>query len=242
MSEHSDNVRFRADWRMTLFVLAMLPLVVGLGIWQLRRADFKQQLADAYFDQLGGLPQVLTGAQPPPAFTRVRLRGHYEDVHLLLDNQVSEGRPGYWVYTPFTTRDATWLINRGWLPAPRLRSELPSVPPAPVVGENGIVALTWPDTGMIPLFGAQVSEPLTEQMLRMQRLDFADLLGWLESKGLGSVPLELRLEEAQPGVFRAAPQAADFGVERHQGYAFQWFGLAIALVTGYFFFGRSKTP
>jgi len=30
-----------------------------------------------------------------------------------------------------------------------------------------------------------------------------------------------------------------FGVERHQGYAFQWFGLAVALVVGYFFFRRS---
>lgn len=242
---------------MTLFVVVMLPLVLSLGAWQLRRAEYKQALQDAYFDQLGALPQPLAGQTPPPAFTRVRLRGHYADEHLLLDNQVSNGQPGYWVFTPFvvagdaaassfeasteTQGGGTWLVNRGWIPAPRLRSELPEVPSAPPGTLNGIIALVWPDTGLVPLFGAEPLKRLTPRLARLQRLDFAALREELSPRWPDLVAQELRLEAAQPGSLQAVSQTIGFGVERHQGYALQWFGLALALVVGYYFYGRSKT-
>ena len=53
---HSRSLR-----RMGVFVLVMLPIVIGLGIWQLERAAYKQGLMDAYFDKLGGLPKPLLG-------------------------------------------------------------------------------------------------------------------------------------------------------------------------------------
>jgi len=103
--------------RMALFVIVMLPLVIGLGFWQLQRAAYKQSLMDDYFDKLGGLPTALSGAFVPEAFTRVRVRGSYADINLLLDNQVNNSRQGYWVYTPFTSEGATWMVNRGWFEA-----------------------------------------------------------------------------------------------------------------------------
>ncbi len=224
--------------RMTVFVVLMLPLVIGLGVWQLQRAAYKQSLMDAYFDKLGGLPVGLSGEPVPEPFTRVRLRGHYESDNLLLDNQVNNARQGFWVYTPFTTHAATWLINRGWQEAPPRRGELPRIPDAPE-DEVDVVALIWPDTGMLPLFGqegAKVVERLDSHTLRIQRLDFNALHGELAA---GVIQVELRLEDAQPGVLQAAPQTMGFGVERHQGYAFQWFGLAVALVAGNFFYRRS---
>jgi len=129
--------------------------VLGLGVWQLQRAAYKQTLIDAYFDQLGGLPQSIAENAPTPAdFTRVRLRGRYEQAQLLLDNQVSGGQPGYWVYSPFTAADATWIVNRGWIAAPPQRGTLPDVPAHPA-GEVVLVAMVWPDTGMLPLFGEE---------------------------------------------------------------------------------------
>ena len=222
---------------MTLFVVLMLPLVLGLGAWQLQRAAYKQGLMDAYFDKLGALPVALNGntagiAEP---FTRVRVRGRYGAVQLLLDNQIDNSKPGYWVYAPFTAQGATWLVNRGWIAAPRLRAELPTVA-LPPEGEVTIVALAWPDTGMLPLFGEEALQRVNEQVVRMQRLDVGALEAML---GINIADQELRLEAGQPGVLKAAPQTLGFGVERHQGYAFQWFGLAIALVLLYYFYERS---
>jgi len=93
---------------------------------------------------------------------------------------------------------------------------------------------------MLPLFGKAVAEPLNDLSWRLQRLDFAVVSSALESVGVRDLrQAELRLEAAQPGVLQALPQTIGFGVERHQGYAFQWFGLAVALLAGYFFYRRS---
>lgn len=219
---------------MTLFVVLMLPLVIGLGIWQLERAAYKQSLMDAYFDKLGALPIDLA-AEPEP-FTRVRVHGEYLPIQLLLDNQIDDGTPGYWVYAPFTAHEATWLVNRGWVAGPRLRSDLPVVPELPE-GLVSIVALAWPDTGLLPLFGEEPVQRVSATVVRMQRLDSAALESLL---GFELRDQELRLEAGQPGVLKAAPQIIGFGVERHQGYAFQWFGLALALITLYYFYGRNQ--
>jgi len=235
---HSRSLR-----RMGVFVLVMLPIVIGLGIWQLERAAYKQGLMDAYFDKLGGLPKPLLGEVLPEAFTLVRLNGRYQTTNLLLDNQVNDGRQGYWVYTPFTSAQATWLINRGWYEAPGARGETPQIPPVPAQ-EVDIVALVWPDTGMLPLFGTEAAdamEQFNEQTWRMQRLDFDALRERIPQTLLPTLSqaVELRLEAAQPGVLKALPQTIGFGVERHKGYAFQWFGLALALVVGFYFYRRS---
>jgi len=225
--------------RMAVFVVVMLPLVVGLGVWQLQRAAYKQSLMDSYFDKLGGLPTRMSSQSIPEPFTRVRIRGRYSAINLLLDNQVNESRQGYWVYTPFVADGATWLINRGWFAAPAARNELPSVTAAPQ-GEVEVVALVWPDTGTLPLFGEAVAERFSETTWRLQRLNFEAFGAELEAQGLHSLKeVELRLEPVQPGVLSALPQTIGFGVERHQGYAFQWFGLALALVAGYFFYRKS---
>ena len=224
---------------MTLFVVIMLPLVLVLGAWQLERAAYKQSLMDAYFDKLGALPVELgagaTAVSDAEPFTRVRISGTYLPPQLLLDNQIDSGKPGYWVYAPFTAGDATWLVNRGWIAAPRLRSDLPNVPDLPE-GKVSLVALAWPDTGMLPLFGEESQQRVNDQVVRMQRLDIEALEMLLDRSLTGK---ELRLEAGQPGVLKAAPQTIGFGVERHQGYAFQWFGLALALITLYYFYGRS---
>ena len=243
MKVQGNESHSRSLQRMGLFVLVMLPVVIALGIWQLERAAYKQELMDAYFDKLGGLPQPLLGNVAPEAFTLVRINGHYLTTNLLLDNQVNDGRQGYWVYTPFTSAQATWLINRGWYEAPGARDVTPQIPPVPA-HEVTIVALVWPDTGMLPLFGTSTEdamEQLNEQTWRMQRLDFEALRERIAEPVLPKLTqaLELRLEAAQPGVLKALPQTIGFGVERHKGYAFQWFGLALALVVGYYFYRRS---
>ena len=84
-------------------------------------------------------------------------------------------------------------------------------------------------------------EQFNEQTWRMQRLDFDALRERIPEAVLPTLSqaVELRLEAAQPGVLKALPQTIGFGVERHKGYAFQWFGLAVALVVGFYFYRRS---
>jgi surfeit locus 1 family protein len=58
-------------------------------------------------------------------------RGHWlADRTLFLDNKIYRSRPGYYVLTPLrlSGSDAVVVVNRGWMVAPRLRSDIPSVP------------------------------------------------------------------------------------------------------------------
>ena len=243
--------RFRSDWKMTTFVVLMLPVVVALGFWQLERADYKRGLEDAYFDQLGSLAVPLPTEQPDD-FSRVKVAGHYRDPHYLLDNQIKDGKPGYWVLTPFeTTTAGVVLVNRGWVAQGATRADLPELPPTPI-GETMLKAMVWPDTGLLPLFGAGPLERLTPPWVRLQRLDWELLVPLYKSHveqhieqrpGRQSAlrAVELRLEAGQPGVLKPAPQTIQFGIARHVGYAVQWFGLAIALVICFIVYGRRRT-
>jgi len=221
--------RFAPGLRMTAFVLVLLPILLALGHWQLDRAAEKRRYLEAFIDRQGGLP-VAPGAAPID-FQRLRLIGRYEPKRqFLLDNQVNQGRVGYWVITPFVTRDGTrWLVNRGWVPAAATRATLPDVG-APA-GEQRIVVVTWPDMGLPPLFGADTWPEGWPK--RIQRLDVGRMAGVVE----GARAIQLRLEAGQPGVLVPAPLELPITPAVHTGYAVQWFALAAVLVGGYLALG-----
>ena len=96
--------RFRPGVAPTLVVLALLPVLVFLGFWQLGRGEQKRVLLDSYAERQVAAPvtvgQLLT--LDGPAFRRVQLRGHLDGQHsLLLDNRVRDGKVGVELLQPF---------------------------------------------------------------------------------------------------------------------------------------------
>lgn len=223
---------------MSLFVLVMLPVLLSLGSWQLRRGAEKEALETGYLARSGDLPldsrNVAAIDREAMAFVRLRLQGRYlPDQYYLIDNQVHEGVVGYWVLHPFVTVDnRVWLVNRGFTPAPGPRELLPAV--ATPSESLQITALVWPDTGLQPRFG-EIPEAGSWPRIR-QRIDARTLA----AEHLQGQPLELRLEPAQPGVLLAAPSSFASGAARHRGYAVQWFGLAAVLMIGFVVFGLRR--
>lgn len=227
---------------MSLFTLFFFPLLISLGLWQLSRADEKQaryELAEARKQQAPQRLSELSGvAAERNGFQRVRAVGRFDAArHLLLDNQHAGGQVGYWVLQPFATTDETWLVNRGFIAAAARREQWPPViTPA---GELEIEAVLWPQFGLLPLLdseGSVESAPgsATGWPKRVQRLDFAAfqrLFGEL-------APMEVRLLPGSAGAMpEVAPTEQPNGAARHQGYAVQWFGLAIVLIAGFVIFG-----
>ncbi|MEQ8484293.1 MAG: SURF1 family protein [Pseudomonadales bacterium] len=226
--------RFAPGWKMTLFALLMLPITIALGFWQLARAAEKQALEDSFYDRFGMLPVPAPADPAGIDFLRVRLEGRYlPGRDYLVDNRIERGRPGYWVVSVFGTLDGRrWLVNRGWLAGAPQRDQLPEVPGAD--GAQTLVGVVWPDTGLPPLLAPDPWPAGWPR--RVQRLDVARMAADDERV----VPVEIRLEPDQPGVLEAAPTQIDFAPARHQGYAVQWFGLALVLCVGYAVFGLTK--
>ena len=209
-----------------------MPLLIALGNWQLQRGEYKRELENQYLAKLTELPQTPNAQTLSQPFQALKLTGRYQPQAFLVDNQVSNGKTGYWVFQVFDdTTIGRVLINRGFIVS-TTRDQLPQVPmPTETLV---LVATVWPELGLIPVWGPQ--EWSTGWPKRIQRVNVARM-----AVAAAAWPAELRLEAGQAGVLEPAPFASRLSDDKHRGYAATWFGLAIALVFGYLFLGVSAT-
>ncbi|MGH8399159.1 MAG: SURF1 family protein, partial [Gammaproteobacteria bacterium] len=119
----------------TLVTVLLLIILVCLGIWQLRRADYKRKLLTQYH-QVTMLPPVslnntvVTGSlEMLPRYRHVLAQGHYDGAHQVLLQDMQHGdQVGYEVLTPFvleSQRDIL-LVDRGFVTGPDVKT-LPDV-------------------------------------------------------------------------------------------------------------------
>ncbi|MDK9558386.1 SURF1 family protein [Marinobacter sp. M216] len=224
MSDAQGNRRhWQFDWRLLLFAGVFLPLLIGLGFWQLDRAGQKQQMLDQWQQDALDLEWPELVRQGLDAGRPVALSGTYDERSWLLDNRTRDGAPGYEVLTVFYPLEGPpVLVNRGWLQAPRTREELPEV---------------GTPEGKVELAGrlSDYPEPpvLTDQTgpeqgwpRRVQSLPRA-----VAARDVPALPPAIvRLDgNDQPGAFRADWAPDLMGPQTHYGYATQWFALAVVL-------------
>jgi len=218
----------------SLATLLLLPLLTGLGVWQLQRADWKQALVDAHSARATMAPLVLStlqGFDEPLQYRRATARGVYDNAHqLLLDNRTWQGRAGYHVLTPLrlSATDEVVLVNRGWVPLGPSRAELPEV--AAPVGEVVVSALLkLPPEKLFRL--GELDEMNAGWPKVVQQVEMTDLEQRL---GVSLLPVLLLLDSDDPHGY-ARDWKPVYGVtpDKHRAYAVQWFTLAAVLLMIY---------
>ena len=233
-------------------VVALLVTLVGvalaarLGIWQLDRAGQKIALQTS-LEARSREPALdaTTLARAPLAaeaqhHRRVSLRGRWlAERTVFLDNRQMDGKVGFFVVTPLalTPGSGVVLVQRGW--APRnftSRTALPALTtPAGTVAVDGLVA---PAPSRLFEFADAASGPIRQNL---------DIASFARDTGLDLLPLSVLQQDAPgstaDGLLRHWPApAAD--VQKHYGYAFQWFALAagIAFLYVWYRFIRPGKP
>ncbi len=226
----SESRRWAPGRAMTLCVLPLLAALIGLGVWQLARGADKARLQGLQLDRVSALPVAVPRDLDDVDFLRVRISGRYDyGKYFLVDNQVLNGRVGYWVVQSFQADDGRrWLVNRGWVAAPMQRTQLPDIPQT--VAAVTLVGVCWPDFGLMPMFAEEVWEPGWPK--RVPRMNLARM-----AAAVDAAPLQIRPEVGQPGRLGALPVSLGLDAPRHRGYAVQWFGLALILLAGYILHG-----
>ena len=212
---------------LLLFALAGTLLTFRLGVWQLDRAAQKLAWQESIAER-GQLPalqtQDLAAAGADAQLNRhVHLRGHWlADKTVFLDNRPMQGRVGFFVVTPLQLegRSQAVLVQRGWAPRDAQdRSRLPPLAtPAGWVEIEGRLAAS---PSRLYEFSAAASGPIRQNVGVDSFSPDLDLLP------LTVVQLASATED---GLLRDWP-AVDAGLQKHYGYAFQWFALC-ALILG----------
>lgn len=210
------SVALIRNWPLTAISGLLLPLLIGLGIWQIQRGGEKAEINAAIDRRLAGQPRAPQQLEKLHRYTPVRLLGHYTGDHRLLDNRTRNGRVGYELLQVFVSGEQRWLINRGWLPAPADRGKLPEVswPRAARVITGFLYPVAAGETGAAP--AGQ----------RIQQLDSA-IAGTLD---LAEPQWSVRLSADSDTALVTDWQLINSPPQRHYAYAAQWFAMAAALV------------
>lgn len=218
------NRRFEPSWLITLITVSGVALFILLGFWQLERAAYKQTIVDRFEARLNAdyLPFTKVESWSEIEYRRVILQGHYDSRRtLLLDNQLSRGKAGYHVLTPFELAGGDLvLVNRGWISAGISRQQLPAIKTPKIMDEaEGIVVMPVPE-------GFRMGEvALTERW--PQVIPFIDIASLQPGFDNRLLPIVIWLAAEQDGYYERDWQPVWLAPEKSEAYAVQWFSFAV---------------
>jgi surfeit locus 1 family protein len=223
----------------TVFMLVGVAIVIGLGIWQLDRKTWKENLIATVTTRVTRVPQDL----PPRAgwprmaaggdeFTRVKFSAEFLDgQEALVYSAGSSLRPdvegqGYWVFAPARLADGSIvLVNRGFVPDER--KDIGTRAQGTPHGSVAIVGyLRWPEARGLFTPADDVKDNVW--YVRDPKA-MAEAHQWA-----AAAPFYIDQEQpVPPGGWPKPGKIVISLPNNHLQYAITWFGLALALAGVY---------
>jgi len=218
-----------------LVVVVTFCCLIKLGFWQLERAEHKLKVKQQRVAQqhvvLTSLPTTNIDNRWNQRLIKVsgRLLHQYT---WLLDNQVHNGIVGYQVLVPLFLEDEERLgvVNLGWVPAPLERKFLPLLERWP--GAHAVIGrVHFPSKNPYAL----ASVASNDWPKRIAQIDLTEMAKEIQQP---MFDLVIRLEpSSEIGYDKSWRWSNNMTVDKHRGYAFQWFALAVTLLLLSSYFG-----
>jgi cytochrome oxidase assembly protein ShyY1 len=225
-------IKFRFRWIPFIAAVMAVALGLSLGNWQMRRAAQKEAIEQKLVSRQAAEPLTLRDAVvdiDEVEYRRIAVTGQFrKDWPVYLDNRPHKGVAGFHLLMPLKIdgSDQYVLVARGWFPRnPGDRYKLPAVPVP--IGVVNIEGLAKRHAGHL----LQLGEPAKiEPGAIVQNLDIAQ---FAKVSHLSLHPFIVeQTNDTQDGLIRNWDRPSS-GVDKHWGYAFQWYGLA---ATAFIFF------
>lgn len=231
----------KPSWWAVLLAVVGIAVFVRLGIWQLHRADYKEQLIHL-FASSASQPLVpfasVAEHVADNSYPHVSVRGHFvQGREYMLDDQIHANRQGVEVYAPFAVSDADrlLLVDLGFLPRTRTQA-LPHLPPL--------------KSGDIELKGLYAKPPPSGLQLGGNRLPvqhswpklsiYVNLAQIGADLGQPLYPRVLLTDPSPDAVYLRHWVPDTMPPARHRAYAFQWFTFAAAVIAIFFILNRRR--
>lgn len=233
-------LRAHFNWKLMIFVVLCLPVLLRLGFWQLERAEEKRTILAA--QQLQAQQPALDYRQLQSDqfenYRNVRAEAQWQPQIYLLDNQIHQGQFGYEVIQAAKLADdQLLLVSRGWIKGSLDRSQLPVIEtPAGIQLLSGYLYQ--------PQATLQLAEnPLSAQWPQViQTVELEKLYKQLSITDRMPPLFLLRLDQYNPSLLTAHWQIINVQPEKHTGYAVQWFLMAAVLVILFVIASIRRTP
>jgi surfeit locus 1 family protein len=225
-------IKFRFRWIPFLAMTLAVTVGVMLGQWQTRRAATKEAIESKLNLREAAPPMAIGNATltaQEVEYRRVTLQGEFDpDWAVYLDNRPMHGQAGFYVLMPLkiARSDMHVLVLRGWLPRdPKNRAAIPAYEtPSGLVEVHGFARR---NLGQLLELGN--AAPLRPRAI-MQNVTPAQFAA---ASGLKVQPFVVeQSNNVGDQLVRDWPRPS-LGIDKHRGYAFQWYALA---ATAFFFF------
>ena len=210
----------------SILITATFAFLVSLGFWQLERANDKRSIEASIKQANTGSVELIKKEEglQSKEYYEVRLQGKYlSDKQFIYDNQIVDQVSGYYVLTPYALegQSKAILINRGFIPWNGRRDKLADI----VIGQETReikVQISKPIKRMeLKLSEVGIQFPVLIQSIDLQdmadraKIDFSSVIGLLDASASNGF---IRKWEPYTG-----------SIEKHIGYAVQWFLMALVL-------------
>ncbi|HBR26414.1 MAG TPA: hypothetical protein DD732_05190 [Rhizobiales bacterium] len=221
----------------TALALAALAVLIGLGVWQLERLQWKEGLIAEIEARSTGAPITIAEALAiarqgrDPDYYRVGVEGrfHHDKERYLFAQSLADGTPGWHVITPLeTTGGDMVLVDRGFVPdVLKEASSRASGQVEGVVTVTGIVRSPEIQGSFVPDNEPEANRWFWRDLGAMARSMFPE--GTVEM-----APFFLDAEKSDvPGGWPEGGQTRLELPNNHLQYAITWFLLALCLLVIY---------
>ena len=210
----------------SILITATFAFLVSLGFWQLDRADDKRSIEASIKQANTGSVELIKKEEglQSKEYYEVRLQGKYlSDKQFIYDNQIVDQVSGYYVLTPYALegQSKSILINRGFIPWNGRRDKLADI----VIGQETreikvqiskpIKRMELKPSEVGIQFPALIQSIDLQDMADRAKVDFSSVIGLLDASASNGF---IRKWEPYTG-----------SIEKHIGYAVQWFLMALVL-------------
>jgi surfeit locus 1 family protein len=221
---------------------AALAVLIGLGLWQLQRLQWKEGLIAQIEARVKAEPVLLKEAVAQAragedvSYLRVRVEGRFDNAKERYLFAVSDGTPGWHVVTPLETPEGeVVLVDRGFVP------DALKDPAARPQGELSdavtVTALARPPETQglfVPDNEIEQNRWFWRDLKAMTRSMFGD-----GAKDVAPFFLEAERSDVPGGWPRGGETRLDLP-NNHLQYAITWFLLALCLVVIYVLYVRTR--